>query len=290
MFTRFKLSVRQATPNDRQNLANLVHFEIYVHRHLDWRPPLDWIGSQPYLLAEQDGNIVAALACPPDPPDVGWIRLFAVSSLVSVERAWQALWPEAREMLAELPLDVRAAAIPMHSWFEALLKDSHFEKTHRVIMLIWEANRSLPEADYSNLTIRPMNFDDLAAVEQVDISAFGKVWKNSQEGLELAFRQAAVASVVEVDGALIGYQISTATPIGGHLARLAVQPDFQGRGIGYALVCDTLLQFKKRGAKSVSVNTQHDNRVSLSLYQKAGFYRTGEEYPVYQFNPKSLAD
>jgi len=29
------------------------------------------------------------------------------------------------------------------------------------------------------------------------------------------------------------------------------------------------------------VNTQSDNDVSLSLYQKMGFIRTGEEYPVY---------
>jgi ribosomal protein S18 acetylase RimI-like enzyme len=287
MFTRLKLSVRPATQADRQDLANLIHFEIYVHRHLDWRPPLDWLGHQPYLLAEQDGNIVAALACPPDPPDVGWIRLFAVSSLVSVEKVWQVLWPEARELLAELPVDVCAAAIPMHNWFETLLKDSHFEETHRVIMLNWEANQSLPEPEYSNLTMRPMNFDDLVAVEKVDVSAFGKVWKNSQDGLELAFRQAAVASVVEAEGELVGYQISTATPIGGHLARLAVKPNFQRRGIGFALICDTLSQFQRRGAKSVSVNTQHDNRVSLSLYQKAGFHRTGEEHPVYQFDPKS---
>jgi hypothetical protein len=31
------------------------------------------------------------------------------------------------------------------------------------------------------------------------------------------------------------------------------------------------------------VNTQQDNLFSLTLYQKAGFTRTGEEYPVYQY-------
>jgi ribosomal protein S18 acetylase RimI-like enzyme len=34
----------------------------------------------------------------------------------------------------------------------------------------------------------------------------------------------------------------------------------------------------------LSVNTQSDNAVSLNLYQKMGFIRTGEHYPVYIFD------
>jgi ribosomal protein S18 acetylase RimI-like enzyme len=48
-----------------------------------------------------------------------------------------------------------------------------------------------------------------------------------------------------------------------------------------------LSQFDRRGAQAVTVNTQQDNIASLSLYQKAGFRRTGEEYPVYQYFPFS---
>lgn len=288
MFTRFKLSVRTATPEDRQKLANLIHFEIYVHRHLDWRPPLDWIGHQPYLLAEQNDKILAALACPPDPPKVAWLRLFAASSEISVRRAWEALWPEAHSQLLETPGLKRIAAIPLQNWFHNLLAESDFQETHRVVMLNWEPGRQASRAPASlppELTIRPMNFDDLVWVEKIDESSFGSVWQNSQESLELAFRQAAVATVVEEAGRLIAYQISTPTPMGGHLARLAVHPDLQGLGIGYALVCDMQSQFERRGAQTVSVNTQQDNYVSLSLYEKAGFRRTGEEYPVFQCDP-----
>jgi ribosomal protein S18 acetylase RimI-like enzyme len=72
--------------------------------------------------------------------------------------------------------------------------------------------------------------------------------------------------------------------MGGHLARLAVRPEYQGNGIGEALVRDMLSQFYRRGAQTVSVNTQKDNRASISLYQKAGFRLTGEEYPLYQIS------
>lgn len=284
MVTQVQLSVRPVSTQDRQKLANLIHFELNVHRHLDWRAPLDWIGQQPYLLAEQKGQAMAALACPPDPPNVAWLRLFAVSAHLSPERAWHALWPEAYIRLADYPEVDWAAAIPMQGWFEALLEESGFTQTHQVVMLSWE-RRDLPSEDPPNgITIRPMNYDDLTVVAEIDKSSFVPVWQNSKACLELAFNQAVIATVAEDEGKIVGYQISTATPMGGHLARLAVSPESQGQGIGYGLVYDLLTQFRRRGAQTVTVNTQHNNDISLSLYQKMGFRHTGEEFPIYQLS------
>ena len=129
-----------------------------------------------------------------------------------------------------------------------------------------------------------MTFDDLPMVEKIDAAAFGEIWRNSYDSVELSFRQSALATVAEEEAGINGYQISTASPMGGHLARLAVLPENQSRGIGYALVRDTLDQFERRGALRVTVNTQEENLVSLSLYAKLGFRLTGEKYPVYQFD------
>lgn len=279
------ITIRRATEEDRQKLAMLVHFEVYVHRHLDWRPPLDWLGYQPYLIAEKDDKIVAALACPPDPPNVSWLRLFAVSSQISLERAWQILWPVARSVCLEMNSIERIAVIPLQRWFRAVLQTSDFSLTHRVVMLNWEHRRDevVSEPVTGDIVVRQMNMDDLPIVHAVDSVAFRHEWKNSQSSLELAYRQATIATVAELDGELVGYQISTASPVGGHLARLAVLPGFQRKGIGSALVRDVLWQFERRGAERVTVNTQEDNAASLALYQKAGFVLTGESYPVFQY-------
>jgi ribosomal-protein-alanine N-acetyltransferase len=133
-----------------------------------------------------------------------------------------------------------------------------------------------------------MNYDDLVKVAEVDSSAFRPVWRNSLDSLKIAYRQGAIATVAEKESEMVGYQISTASPMGGHLARLAVRPQYQKNGIGYALVKDALDQFKQRGALRVTVNTQKDNAVSLSLYLKAGFQSVGEEYPVYQYKINDL--
>jgi ribosomal-protein-alanine N-acetyltransferase len=172
----------------------------------------------------------------------------------------------------------------MHKWFEDLLINSAFEWTHSITMLNWE-NQALGEAPiHSSVNVRPMTLDDLVTVQKVDEASFTPIWQNSLPYLELAFRQAAIASIAEKDGRLVGYQISTTTQVGGHLARLAVDPQLQGQGIGRLLLHDLLAQFIGRGANNVTVNTQKDNIASLSLYRRMGFKLSGEEYPVYQMD------
>jgi ribosomal-protein-alanine N-acetyltransferase len=273
---------RSADPKDLSRLANLVHFEVFVHRHLDYRPPLDWIGYTPFLVLEQASRIEAALACPPDPPAIAWIRLFAAATQIPVTNAWDVLWAESYNQLITDPKILYAAAIPLYAWFEALLKRNHFQRSHSIVMLSWDGP-GLPETPSNPVvSVRPMTLDDLVEVEIIDTASFSLVWQNSLTYLEIAFRQAAVATVAEYEGQLVGYQISTGTPIGGHLARLAVLPHLQGKGIGYALLYDLLNQFTRRGARIITVNTQKDNLASLSLYRKSGFQMTGEEYPIYQ--------
>jgi ribosomal protein S18 acetylase RimI-like enzyme len=62
-----------------------------------------------------------------------------------------------------------------------------------------------------------------------------------------------------------------------------VHPAAQGKGAGRALLSDLFRYITYAGLSRLSVNTQSDNQASLSLYQRMGFVRTGEEYPVYTF-------
>jgi len=279
------VSIRPVVNEDRQQLASLIHFDSRVHRHLDWREPLDWIGHSPCLVVERDGKLVAAFVSPPDPPEIAWIRLFAVASEMNVKEAWRMLWSKAQDWFSHTS-DMVIAAIPLKGWFADLLVASGFQHTNDVVMLAWEPGKRIPEGLEQPWSIRAMTQDDLLSVEKLDEAAFGLLWRNSLDTLKLAFQQAAVATVAEEGGQLVGYQISTASPLGGHLARLAVYPEQQGRGIGFSLVVDTISQFNQRGAQRVTVNTQTDNLASLSLYSKAGFCETLEQYPVYAYQIK----
>ncbi|MEX1248029.1 MAG: GNAT family N-acetyltransferase [Anaerolineales bacterium] len=277
------LSPRAAIEEDRSRLANLLHFETYVHRHLDWRRPLDWLGKSPYLVLESGGRITAALACPPDPPGVAWIRLFASATRFDPGEAWTTLWPRAVEQLRR---SVRyVAAIPLQDWFRDLLTKSQFQHAHNVVVLEW-----LPDGDISSaslegdLAIRQMGVADITGVFSVDRAAFAPLWQHSEEAVSRAFEQSGFATVIEENSRVVAFQISTRSSQGLHLARLATHPDHQSRGLAKALVRDVQRQALKRKDPLLSVNTQDNNRPSLALYEKLGFHLTGSQFPVFQYN------
>jgi ribosomal protein S18 acetylase RimI-like enzyme len=278
-------SVRTASFTDRSRLANLLHFGAYIHQHLDWKQPLDWIGSQPYLLLERRGSIMGTLACPPDLPEITWIRLFAVNSAISVGQAWKLLWEAAGRELTRFG-KIMVAAISLQGWFNELLESSGFDHTDDVIVLMWDGT-SIPQPNSTSVIIRSMVPKDLTTIEIIDHDAFGNVWKNSLEALNLAFQQSSVATVAECGKEIVGYQFSTFSAMGGHLARLAVKPTMQRMGIGYSLVYQVLTEFYKKGIHRVTVNTQQNNVASLALYARASFALTGESYRVYQYDFES---
>jgi [ribosomal protein S18]-alanine N-acetyltransferase len=272
---------RAAVLTDRQQIASLMHTSSYMHRHLDWRYPLDWIGSSPFFVLESRGQIISALACPPDPPLVAWVRLFATSGNISLEESWQTLWEVARLDL-ERKGRFMAAAIVLQGWFPNLLIASGFSSRQSIVMLEREQQIPIEGSLPAGFSIRTMLQYDLPAVAEVDAAAFDLLWQNSLPALEQAYPQAVLATVVEADGQVLGYQLSTRNLLGAHLARLAVQPALQGRGVGRALIADLVQQAERRGLYRLTVNTQDDNAASLALYKGTGFHETGERYPVYQ--------
>ncbi len=276
------VAIRKAQPGDQSRLANLLYFESYVHRHLDWRTPLDWLGVPEYWVAEQNGQINAALACPPDPEDIAWIRLFVHSTAIPAGEAWNSLWETARRSLAGRH-GLTVATIVIHDWFQKLVEASGFVEGQQIVLLEHSGSSFYERPVPEGFLIRQMVSDDLPAVARLDAEAFAPLWRNSISSLQRAFAQAGPATVALSNGRLVGYQISTKNSFGVHLARLAVSPALQGQRLGYALIQDLLRQIYRMGIFRLTVNTQSDNRASLALYQKIGFVLTGEHYPVFTY-------
>jgi ribosomal protein S18 acetylase RimI-like enzyme len=277
------LQVRPAGLQDRQKISNLIFLQNQAHRHLDWRHPLDWLGSPYFWLMENDERALAALACPPDPPGIAWVRLFVSNGQVSALEAWSALWEMARREIARRG-GALVSVIAMQEWMRDLLSQADFYNPQRIVMLEWNGRPVLQPSLPAGFTLRPLVEADLPAVEQADAEAFDLPWRITFENLQRALSQAVIATVIESAGRVLAYQLSTGKAVGVHLARLAVRKDAQGFGLGKTLVLDLISQMRRRGADLISVNTQNDNHVSLALYQKMGFLRTGEEYPVFCCN------
>jgi ribosomal-protein-alanine N-acetyltransferase len=286
MIVGVDLKVRPAVLTDQHQIANLIHFSPHVHSHLDWRSPLDWIGSPPFFVLESQGQVVAALGCPPDPPSVAWVRLFVNSGKIPVQESWQILWDRVHADLVQKGQFV-TAAIVLKDWLHDLLLSKGFTSRQSIVMLERDGETPAEMALPPEISMRAMMPFDLPAVAEVDASAFELLWQNGLPVLERAYPQAVWATVAETNGQVIGYQLSTRNPLGVHLARLAVRPVVQGKGLGYALVADLIQQAGRRGISHLTVNTQSDNATSLALYQRMGFRENGERYPVYQLQVSS---
>jgi ribosomal protein S18 acetylase RimI-like enzyme len=192
------------------------------------------------------------------------------------------LWQTAREEIARVG-GAKVAAIAIQPWFQNLLTGSGFENRQQIVLLEW---RYQPTAarETPGIRIRKMTEVDLPEVEKTDAASFDPLWQNPLETLRRAYAQALYATVAENENGIIGYQISTGSGQRAHLARLAVHPVVQGKGAGRALLNDLFVFLMYMGISRLSVNTQSDNQASLSLYQRMGFMRTGEQYPVYTFD------
>ena len=272
--------VRRASAEDQNQIASLGNYEANIHRHLDWRSPLDWIGSPNFWVLEEEGYVTAALACPEDPPQVAWIRLFGHHPHLTGAEAWSAMWRSASNEILFASKKTQVAAIIVKQWFQELLLSSGFEARQNIVLLQLDQENIRHLAEPPQIRIRPMLASDIPAVEKVDRESFGVFWHNTFDALSRARLQAASATVAEDDSGVVGYQLSTGNPLGAHLARLGVRPEAQGRGIGSALVSDLIQQLGGRQMGRLSVNTQSDNTASLALYKKLGFTQTGEYYPV----------
>lgn len=277
------LLVRQAGIDDRQAIANLLYFEVYVHRHLDWRSPLEWLGAPEFWVAEHHGHIVAAFASPEEPPGIAWVRLFAHTSQFDRMTAWDMLWATAKKQLVQSG-NPRVACIATETWLQELLQVQGFTHIQDIVFLEWK-DSPLPVCNLPDgMRLRPMQIDDLPAVAELDAAAFAPLWHNSLQILQDAYSQSMFATVIESEAGIRAYQISTQSPYSIHLARLAVWPETQGQGLGSALTIDLLQRALREGLRRVSVNTQSDNLASLALYTKLGFQFTGRHYPVYGFD------
>lgn len=272
--------IRLATPADRNAVVTLVRFEEQVHSHLDWRVVEDWLGTQPFLLAEQGRRAVAALACPPDPPDTAWLRLFVSTERLPQSEMWDMLWARAQAMLIANGVQL-AAAISLDGWIDDLCLRVGFTLAHHVVVLnrprgpvaSWERN---------GVTLRPAHPGDYPAIIITDTAAFAPPWQNSPGLLTHALQRGDYVTVAEMDGQIVGYQLSTLSPVNAHLARLAVRPQWQGQGLGAMLVAHMVNHYQQQGIREITVNTQANNGSSLAVYQRLGFVRTTTQFPVYQ--------
>jgi GNAT superfamily N-acetyltransferase len=153
--------------------------------------------------------------------------------------------------------------------------DAGFEVRAELVLLSADLSQPPVAPAHTVATVRRPRRSEWAVIAELDTRAFPAFWHLDTDGIAeaLAATPSSRLRVAEVGHALAGYAASGRAGSRGYLQRLAVAPEAQGRGVGRALVVDSLRWMRRRGATRAFVNTQHDNTVALGLYESIGFTR-----------------
>ncbi|MBI9046126.1 MAG: GNAT family N-acetyltransferase [Anaerolineaceae bacterium] len=282
-----EIKIRSASKEDIQAFSDLKRFEKNIHQHLDWRRPEEWLGTDPFLVLESHGWIIAALASPQDPPGMAWIRLFMSVPSLNPKITWETLFPRLLESFNPKAMPI-IASIALKYWYAEMLIKQGFQHHQDIIVLEFKRKVQDFTPIPSNVHIRSMTPYDLKEVLEINKQGFDILWQNSWEGLKAAYKQSSYATVLEIEKKIVGYQISTSTNNNAHLARLAVLSEHKRKGLGCQLVQNMLNHYHRRGIQNISVNTQKDNLASIALYEKIGFELNGEKFPVLVYQLDNL--
>ncbi len=272
---------RPAEQSDQPQLRQVLDHAEYVYYHLDWSSPLDWLGRQPFWVAEDRLGIRAALALIEEPRGIAWLRIYGCRQAVDPRDHWQVLLENCLSRFdPNQPPTI--AALGLKEWLIPLLQGSGFHYHQSIVTLYCDLESKNDDFQIPHFVfIRPMEEEDLPVVASIDQQAFEPIWQNSLPQIEISHQRARYATVAEIENQVVGFQISTASLFSIHLARLAVHPSFMRQRIGYALVADLIRRCRRDKWWELSVNTQDNNQASLSLYQKMGFERSEQNFSVW---------
>lgn len=132
-------------------------------------------------------------------------------------------------------------------------------------------------------------FTRLQQASNTDVAAFGAAWgidAPTIADMSTATPNHRMRSIAGDGVTLAGYAVSGRDGRLGFLQRLAVDPASQRRGIGTALVADSLRWLARWRCARVLVNTHVENTAALSLYHRMGFVTLPDQLRVFE---RSLA-
>jgi ribosomal-protein-alanine N-acetyltransferase len=152
---------------------------------------------------------------------------------------------------------------------------------------------SSPQAAPFPVTIRPMTLDDLESVHAIDVRSFSMPWSERSYRFELTENQNSLALVAEVNGAdgarelagmIVGMIVMWVILDEGHVATIAVHPDYRGHGIGRKLLAEGLQAAYARGAELSYLEVRRGNLAAQAMYREFGYVVVGERPKYYQDN------
>lgn len=232
---------------------------VWRHPQLAWHVP----GTSSYLVAGPWRNR----------PDI--VEIFETRG----ERHRPALW----RALLSLPHSPYGAVLVDATEFRVASRfyDEVGVGTLEEVLVLRSSTLPGPPVEFT-LEMAPMRSRGVRELLELDWKAFPWFWRNSREEFEEYLDTPGVSLWLALrDGKTVGYVGTTELGGWGHIDRLAVAPESQGKGYGTQLLSWAMRQLHHAGARYVQLSTQESNDRSQDLYRRFGFRQTRGAYKLY---------
>lgn len=275
-------SVVPYTRRHRYAARDLIFRSYRVHTHLDWHETDDWLDTESYpvRLAWEGERLVGLIGMSKPLNGTCWIRIGVVSDYGDATRVMAALWNEVAQELREQGVHT-VAILVSRDWILTHLRTLGFSPVEEIVTMERPRLPILNVDPPEDISIRLVRSDEIDALTRVDQAAFDPPWQTDRADIRQAEKISALGTAAVADDTVVAYALATVFIDGAHLARLAVTPAMQGRGIASALISDLLKRFARRSIFNMTVNTQGSNLRSQHVYKRFGFARNGYDLPVW---------
>jgi ribosomal-protein-alanine N-acetyltransferase len=270
--------VRPIAGTDLHNLLRLVDTARRVHMRIAPVSLQVKIKTAPGFLAEDQVGLRGFMLIEPQQPNTALIIAAGLRDTWGVRPYLDSLLPEIERAARTKNLST-LAHISYDDWLNDSLQEHDFEVCEWIVN--FERYGTWPtQIVPMPAVIRTAHLNDLPAILELDTLVFDQLWRKSAGNFSEALARAVSFVVAELDGQIVGYQWCEIYRKHAHLARLAVHPGYQGRGIGAQLLYQAIIDTLSRGINLITLNTQEDNLRSHALYERFGFVRTEQRMPV----------
>ena len=300
MRERDAMQVRIAEAADVEPLRRLLSSAPRQQVHLNFDGIELAVREQRCLVLERNAeNALLALlifACEETPAPTGesaprrvYLQGMAFQRPISPTEALRVLLRALARML-EKHQPYLIIAYSRQSWLDRALRSAGMAQAERVEFFSLEdlQRRRWPQFDVTAACcIRQAAATESGALTTLDACAFEPLWRYSRRQMQDAL-DAGPVLVAQVGDQLVGYMAFQFLEETCLLVRLAVHPDWRGRGIGRALFGEALLQAQRHGCMRALLNTQASNQRAKDIYHAFGFRPTGESFAVFTLEPSML--
>jgi len=122
------------------------------------------------------------------------------------------------------------------------------------------------------VNFRRARLEDLDVIMRIEELCFEPSERFSRKTYESLLLKKEVEFVVaEVDGEVVGFVVAEARGLRGYVYTVNVHPEYQGRGIGKALMREAEKRMRNAGARIMELEVRTDNKRAIRMYESLGY-------------------